>query len=778
MFALLSKWRYEAIAIAVALITCAVHFIAREPPSGRAIASSSLSGILTRAVQSLEGRADDFKFRLRGEMPAHPDVLILAADEKAAQRYGLWPWPRDVVAKGFDQLLEAGAKAIALDICFTDPTAASQASTELLGKLDGIENLPEALEPLRAELREKASHSPDDALEAVFKKGGKRIIQGSIPYTEADLKDFSIDLQDEQSRLLEPNLIRKVPFKAGIFKELNTDRINAWQQYSVQTPLPRFASAGNRLGHFTAITEPDGSIRRAAVLAKLTGPKALYPSIALLAAAQMLDATIEPVIVDEDLVEVKLRKPDGTTVSVPMEGLSALELIDYPGNGKRSFTTLSFADVIDGTFDKDKVKDKAVLVGVTITGLTGDQRVTPFSEMEPGVYTHAAVLSNILSQRFMTRTVNVVLVEMLMMLVLAILFSVAIPRFKSFTMKGLLIVAVLAGWWGVAMFQFNRGVNVSLVMPSIDILLSSFAVVFLGYLSVDREKLKMRTTFARYLGDDVMEVALVDPERLNRGEKREMTVMFSDIRGFTTLSERMSAEVLSTFINEYLSPMTDIVFEEKGTLDKYIGDAVMAFWNAPLDQPDHALRACRAAVKMLEKLEDLKAGWRAKGYPELEIGIGINSGPMVVGNMGSDVRVDYTVLGDSVNLGSRLEGTNKEYDTRIIISESTWSMAKDEIISRRLGAVRVKGKKVPVGIYELRGIGSPKGDEATAIASFEAGIQAYVHRNWDEAERLFKVVMNIWKDDYPATSYLEDIATFRQEPPPPDWDGVVTMKTK
>jgi adenylate cyclase len=303
-------------------------------------------------------------------------------------------------------------------------------------------------------------------------------------------------------------------------------------------------------------------------------------------------------------------------------------------------------------------------------------------------------------------------------------------------------------------------------------------MVFLGYLAVDREKLKMRSTFSRYLGEDVIAIALENPDRLNKGEKRDMTVLFSDIRGFTTLSERMSPEVLAAFINDYLSPMTAIVFDEKGTLDKYIGDALMAFWNAPLEQPDHALRACRAAVRMLEKLDSMKPTWRAQGLPELEIGIGLNSGPMVVGNMGSDVRVDYTVLGDAVNLGSRLEGTNKEYDTRIIISEFTFKLVKDDVVTRRLGAVRVKGKRLPVSIYELRGLGLPSAADAPVIARFEDALARLIARDFEGAGVGFRAVLETWPTDLPSRRYLAQLETFKVQPPPNDWDGVASLMTK
>jgi adenylate cyclase len=224
--------------------------------------------------------------------------------------------------------------------------------------------------------------------------------------------------------------------------------------------------------------------------------------------------------------------------------------------------------------------------------------------------------------------------------------------------------------------------------------------------------------------------------------------------------------------------MTAIVFEEKGTLDKYIGDALMAFWNAPLDQPDHAVRACRAAVTMLVKLDSLKQAWREKGYPELEIGIGVNTGPMVVGNMGSDVRVDYTVLGDAVNLGSRLEGTNKEYDTRIIISEFTWAHVKDAMVCRRLGAVRVKGKRLPVGIYELRGIGRPSAADHAVISEFEGALEAYSRQRFEEAGRRFRQVLTAWPLDLPTRQYLAQLEAFKTRPPPGDWDGVSSLTTK
>ncbi|MBS1153490.1 MAG: adenylate cyclase, partial [Myxococcaceae bacterium] len=494
-------------------------------------------------------------------------------------------------------------------------------------------------------------------------------------------------------------------------------------------------------------------------------------------AAVFLDAKLVPMQEAGDLTGVRLEPKGGTPFVARYQGNEPFMLINHVGP-RSAFPTLSIADVIDGTFDRSQVEGKAVLIGVTVTGSTGDQRVTPFSEFTPGVFPHASVVSNLLSRDFLARPPWLVLAEALAMLGLGFALSRLIPRLKIFRLKAAVIVGIAAGWLVIDQALFSRGTQLATVMPLVSILSTAFGLVFLGYLSVDREKLQLRSTFSKYLGEDVMEEALKFPDKLNAGEKREMTVLFSDIRGFTTLSERMLPEKLAAFMNDYLSPMTKIVFDEKGTLDKYIGDAVMAFWNAPLDQNDHALRAVRCAWAMLLKLEELKAKWRAENFPEFDIGVGINSGPMIVGNIGSDVRVDYTVMGDAVNLASRLEGTNKEYETRIIISEGTWNHVKGQVICRRLGAVRVKGKRKPVRIYEVKGLGTPEGPMAAAIDAFENALDAYAEQRWDDAEQGFKAVFAAWPDDPPARRYLEELVHLKLRPPAPGWDGVYTATTK
>jgi adenylate cyclase len=764
------------VALAIAVAFSALHWKTSAPIAGLSISNDH--SLVHRFVQSFEGRFTDLMFRSRGERAPDPRVVILSLDEQGAQRWGLWPWPRDVVATILDHLLDAGVKVVGLDISFTDEAQADHTAKEVLEALHAT-TIPAALEPLEKSLAQKVAHDPDAALQAVFQKGGPRIVQGVIPVSQTDVGSYSQAVLERFQGDVTEQVITQVPGAVkGFHLDLPIDTLKAYSIVTVQTPLPRFAKVGSLFGHFGTTPDIDGTIRRASSLVKLTRPPGLFPSLGLRVAASELDATIEPEPDGpEDLVAVRLRATDGSVTRVPFQDEVAFTLINYPGK-LSSFAQVSAIDAFENTpAFRAAVAGKAVLVGVTIVGSSGDQRVTPFQEMTPGVITHAALASNILNQQFLDRPGYTRPLEMALMLVFGLLLALALPRL-AFRYKMGLVIGVIAGWTVTCAVAFRLGVSLAWVVPTLDLVITSFALIFMGYLTVDREKLKMRNTFSRYLGEDVMDVALADPEKLNRGEKREMTVLFSDIRGFTSLSEHMAPEKLMTFMNEYLTPMTKIVFDEKGTLDKYIGDAVMAFWNAPVDQPDHALRGCRAAVTMLERLDELKKTWKAAGLPDLEIGIGVNSGAMVVGNMGSDVRVDYTVLGDAVNLGSRLEGTNKEYETRIVISESTWRAVKDQVVARRLGAVRVKGRKEPVRIFELRAMGTPSATDSQAIIAFERGLVFWEQRAFAEAKEAFLEVLVPWPSDRTTALYLSAIERYLVTPPPPNWDGVITMTTK
>lgn len=290
----------------------------------------------------------------------------------------------------------------------------------------------------------------------------------------------------------------------------------------------------------------------------------------------------------------------------------------------------------------------------------------------------------------------------------------------------------------------------------------------------------MRDVMARYLSPSVSQWVLNRPERLTLGgETRTMTAFFCDLRGFTTLSQAMEPQALVALLNDYMSAMTEIVFRHDGVLDKYIGDEIMAFWNAPMDQPDHATRACATALDMVQRLHELRAQWKERGNPQLDLGIGINTGPMVVGNMGSRDRLAYTVLGDAVNIASRLQGVNKDYGTRVLVSEATMKAAGESFTYRYLDRVQVKGRTEPLAVYEVvsyRHQLDPK--TGTLLEQYARGIERYHAGQWTAAAELFDRLLSDYPGDGPSALYLRRSREFAATPPPPDWNGVTILKTK
>jgi len=348
-------------------------------------------------------------------------------------------------------------------------------------------------------------------------------------------------------------------------------------------------------------------------------------------------------------------------------------------------------------------------------------------------------------------------------------------------------------WFGLALLlpfgylnylAFLRGYWLNFTLPAVTLTANVMLVSLYRALVEEKEKRKLRSEFGRYLNPEVIRRLLVNPQ-LVEPRKTEITVMFSDIRGFTTISEKLDAQELALFLNAYLSDMTKIVFETEGTLDKYIGDAVMAFWGAPVEEPDHALKACTASLAMIKRVQELQKKWEAEGKPKLDIGIGLNSGPASVGEMGSARQVGYTALGDTVNLASRLEGLNKEYGTHILVNESTYAAVKEAgFLFRELDVIRVKGKLQPVVIYELVGrvaeIGKEPGyaELQRQLRDFAAARELYTRRKWDEAQKAFEKILEGHPADGPSRMYWKRCQEYLFDEPPAGWDGVFTMTHK
>jgi adenylate cyclase len=553
-------------------------------------------------------------------------------------------------------------------------------------------------------------------------------------------------------------------------------------------PQQAFLDVASNIGFFSADPDSDGTMRRLPLVYRFGD--AFVPSLAL-AAASLHFGSSPALLADpnyrDGLMRVGFPAESGRITEVPVDPSGALRINYYGPSEARDeddvdhggiFPRVSLSDIEANTFDPKLVKGKIVLVAVTAIG-TFDQRVTPFSPIVPGTEIHAAAIQNMISGSALDRPELHLQIEMLLALLLATFLGIVLPRL-SVTTAVSVVVAMMATWALVDFFVlFRSNLFFAQVPLQLQLGLTWAGVTVWGYLTEGREKTRLKREFSTVLAPTVVEELLKNPALAGLGgTERELTVMFSDIRGFTTMSEKLSPEGLTQFLNEYLTPMTEILIQRQGTLDKYMGDAIMAFWGAPIEQADHAARASLAALDMLEKLDELRVKWQAEGKPSIDIGIGLNSGLMRVGFMGSERMRNYTLLGDNVNLGSRLEGTNKNYGTHIIVSEVTYRATKGAVHGRLLDAVKVKGKLEPVRIYELVGKGAPSAATAAWIARFEEGFGLYQKKRFDEAEVCFHDVKAARGEDPASDLYLERCEHFRAEPPPEDWDGVYEFKTK
>lgn len=389
------------------------------------------------------------------------------------------------------------------------------------------------------------------------------------------------------------------------------------------------------------------------------------------------------------------------------------------------------------------------------------------------------MIDNILHQNFLKHSSLTRFIDLCVIIFFGLIIGLFISRLRA--VSGMItFLIILASFAAGNMFVFSHyNIWLNIVYPMLTMIAVYLCITIYRYVKEEREKKKIRGAFQYYLNASVINEMLKDPAKLTLGgDRKDLSVLFSDIRGFTTISEKLPPQALVALLNEYLTAMTNIVFKYDGLLDKYVGDMVMAVFGAPLDQPDHARRACLTALEMMDELHGMQKKWEAEGRPVLNIGIGINTGEMTVGNMGSEMRFDYTVIGNMVNLGSRLEGTNKEYGTNIIISEFTGNIVKDVMCCRELDWVRVKGKETPVRIYELLGEKKDESKWKSFIEGFEEGLALYRAAKWDEAIASFQKVLIIRPDDKASHLYIERCKNFKEQPPTQPWDGVFTMTEK
>jgi len=550
----------------------------------------------------------------------------------------------------------------------------------------------------------------------------------------------------------------------GLSKKYALDK-NPFPQHTVHPmqsmsfPVESLMLSAQGLGNTTFTQDKDGIYRRMPLLFAVNG--LLVPSVPL---ALTLFLTEDPSLTQVPFdssgqMVIRYHGPTGTYSSY-----SAVAIIN------------SFAQMQEGKTPQippETFKGKIVFIGSSAPGIL-DLRSTPLSPVCPGVEVLATALDNLLHKDFVR--IPSFFVFSFLLCVLCFLTSIGTSVLSKIWMSVLFGLFCLALPFAVACLGFLAGYWVEFVGPGFAVILSFTSAILLNYSFEGRQRRFIKSAFRYYLSPQVIDKVLENPSLLRLGgEKRIITSFFSDVAGFTSISENLSPEELVHLLNDYLSEMTDIILSLGGTLDKYEGDAVIAFWNAPLDQPDHARRACLAAMRCQKKLDESRPVFAAKFGHELHMRIGVNSGPAVVGNMGSHSRFDYTAMGDTVNLASRLEGACKLYGLPILVGENTYSLIKEEILAREVDFIRVVGKSKPERIYQpLADMNELSPDMADKITAFQEALQLYREKQWDEALRLFESFEN----DPLAQIYVERTIQYKKSPPPEDWSGVYDLKEK
>lgn len=707
-----------------------------------------------KLLQSLDNHIIDAMFRLRGPVKTTGEVIIIDIDEKSLRAIGQWPWSRKTVAELVKNIHDAQAKVLGFDIVFAekDRTSPSLLIDELLKeKSFPTDSLPfKTLENLNYDLilGDAVTLGPT-VLGYVFQ-----------------LKNDGLKTPDESPF---PSINIHIQPDTFTYKD-----ISLIPAYRAVTNIEDVAQSETE-GFFNVFPDQSGIVRKVPLFMKMDG--LAYPSLAL----EMLRTGIGEKSATLHISKQKRKNiRDIFAVSIKDQVIQTDSISQITINFRGpvySFEYISATDVLNGKF-KDTIKDKFVLIGTSAAGLQ-DLRATPYSSIFPGVEIQATVIDNILKGDYFTYDIYT---ERGLTITVIFIFGILLSAILSFSrpltggLGGILFFLILIS--GNYYLFFLRNEIIGLSYPLITIFAIFPVVTLFNYFFEGREKYFIHKAFGRYVSPHVVDELVKSPERLSlAGEQKKLSIFFSDIRDFTTISEQMSSKNLGKLLNEYLTAMSDIIMDHNGLVDKYIGDAIMAVWGAPLEDENHAANAMKASLKMLAKLKELQAIWQKENLPFIDIGIGLNTGIVSVGNFGSRRRFDYTVIGDNVNLASRLEGLNKMYGTNILISEHTKKELEDTFFFRKIDMVRVKGKKKAVGIYEPICEGTPDKCLADEILQFESALEDYFNKNFKAAH---KSITGLYAN-HPVklyAMYLERIKGYMATPPPHEWDGAFVFKRK
>jgi adenylate cyclase len=703
-------------------------------------------------IEELRVRTFDTFQRIDHRVKTARPVTIVDIDEKSLAKLGQWPWPRTRIADLVTSLTRLGAVAIGFDIMFAEPDRLNpDVAADTFRNLD---------EETRVKLR--ALPSNDQVLADAMRRS--RVVLGETGLPEI-LSELDKALPVTGLAMLGEDPQRFMYKFPGLLRN---------------TPVLETAAGGR--GMLTINPEHDGIVRRVPMIMQAQG--ATMPSLSF----EMLRVVTgtDTIFIKTDPAGIKSLGVKGFQIPTDLNG----QLWVHFARRDPSIY-VSAIDALEGSVPPEKIKGKLVLIGTSAAGLN-DLKTTPVDPAMPGVEIHAQVLESALTRAVLSQPYYGPALEFLAALALGILVIIFAPMFGPITLVviGTLFASLLIGtsWY----FYVHDRLLIDFTYPLLSTTLIYLTLIFTSFVREQAQRRQIRSAFGRYLSPALVEQLGQSPERLVLGgEEREMTIMFSDVRGFTTISEsfKHDPQGLTTLMNRFLTPLTNAILARKGTIDKYMGDAIMAFWNAPLDDKEHQLNACEAALDMLERIDGLnkvrevEAQEGGHTFIPINVGVGLNTGTCVVGNMGSDLRFDYSVLGDSVNLASRLEGQSKEYGFPIIVGSKTALAVKEKFAILELDFIMVKGKKEPEVIYAIAGR-----EDTAQSGRFQRlrnltieMLACYRGRDWDGA--LEAIGRGRTTDDAHALEYLYNlyearVLNYKENPPPEDWNGAFALLTK
>ena len=715
----------------------------------------------SRFLEVIELKFFDLRFRFRENISSDSNIIIAAVDQKSIDELGRWPWPRNKIKSLIKTLSDAGAKTIAFDIIFSSP------EKNILA--ESLEEYSNAF-PKIADQKQIQKYinriNPDRDLSRAIEEAGNVILGMFFFLSPQEVIKRGKQIVNQDAEFL---VSQRYPLIQQLSPSRSENRVA--EGYGFESSLEILAKSAKGNGFFNMYPDFDGVIRWTPLIIKYMGN--YYPSLTMQIVKDYLDIEDDSVLIQMGANGVESLYLEDMPIPVDERGNL---LINYRGSSE-TFPQYSISDILNHKVPMERLQDKIILIGATATSIY-DMRYTPYKIMA-GVEIHANILNNILNQDFLSIPKNYFLLEVLILFCIGLLLGILLPLTRP--MIGTLVtISILIGYIYLNFhLLLSKGIWINLVYPTIEIL-SIFTIVNLyRYSTEEREKKNIKKTFEHYLAPAMVKELINNPERLRLGgEKKVLTVLFSDIRGFTTISERLKPETLISLLNEYLTTMSTIILDNFGFLDKFIGDAIMAVYCTPITREDHALLSCQTALDMQIALKEINKKFKQEHLIEIKIGIGINSGEMVIGNVGSKQRFDYTVLGDNVNLASRLEGITKLFGVEIIISEFTYQLIQDNWRVRELDIVRVKGKKRPVKIYELIGKIDDKSCFDSLFALYYEGLEAFRNRQFGLGLQKFQEALNLNPLDGPSQYYLKRCQQYKQQPPPPNWDTISTLLTK